>query len=550
MSLTAYKKKRHFRKRPEPEGGKEDNSWLLIKHKDDYSTEKTYDSEDLVPERVKNNKKTVKTKGSGLIKPMFARLTDKPFSREGWLFENKWDGYRAVADVKNGKVNLYSRNGQPFNEDYEPVARALEKSSHDLVLDGEIVVLNSRKKFGALILGIHEKDRFKYIGRTGGGFNQASLEDVYNKMLPFIREECPFEKAPKTNAPVTWLKPALICEVKFAEWTTGGQTRQPIFIALRTDKSPDMIVHEKPVKPGKTPGKKTSGRKNSGVNVPLTNPGKLYWPKEKISKEDLVNYYREMSGYILPYLKDRPESLHRHPEGITKPGFYQKDFDLKNAPEWIKTVPILSESNNKEIDYLICNNQSTLLYMANLGCIEINPWLSRHPKTDRPDYMAIDLDPEKIPFSAVTETALAVKEVLDELQLTGFCKTSGATGVHIYIPLQRRYDYEVSRMAAKFIAQKTHEKLPKITSLARSPSSRQRKVYVDYLQNSRGQTLAAPYSVRPRPKATVSSPLEWAELNNKLDPSNFTMHTIIDRVKAKGDLWKDLLKTKNSLKYL
>lgn len=367
------------------------------------------------------------------------------------------------------------------------------------------------------------------------------------EMQALVTEKYPFDKKPKTNVAVTWLKPELVCEVKFAEWTRGGQMRQPIFIARRDDKPAADIVHEKTL--AGSPAKKGKGMKlkAGNRNITFSNPGKLYWPKEKISKGTLASYYLEMAPHIMPYLKGRPQSLHRHPDGITKPGFFQKDFDLKNVPDWLSTAGIYSESTDKEINYLLCNNTATLLYMVNLGCIEINPWLSRHPRIEVPDYLVIDLDPEKIAFSAVVETALAVKDTLDELKLAGFCKTSGATGLHIYIPLNQRYDFDTTRIAAEFIAGKVHERIPKITSLERSPAKRQKKVYVDYLQNRRGQTLAAPYSVRPRPGATVSAPLDWSEVDKDLDPVQFTMHTIGRRIRERGDPWKFLWSSKNSL---
>jgi bifunctional non-homologous end joining protein LigD len=273
----------------------------------------------------------------------------------------------------------------------------------------------------------------------------------------------------------------------------------------------------------------------------LTNQDKIYWPDEKITKGELVNYYAEISLVILPYLKDRPQSLHRFPNGITAPGFYQKDLDTKTTPSWLKTKKIFSESTNKNIDYLICNDKATLLYMANLGCIEIHPWNSRVNKIDYPDWLIIDLDPEEIGFNAVVKTALATKKVCDKFEFECYCKTSGATGLHIYIPLGAKYTYEVTRNMAHLIAQRVNALVPEITSLERKPQKRKKKVYPDYLQNSRGQTLAAPYSIRPRPGATVSTPLEWSEVNARLNPSAFTIKTILKRLEKKGDLWQPVL---------
>jgi bifunctional non-homologous end joining protein LigD len=288
--------------------------------------------------------------------------------------------------------------------------------------------------------------------------------------------------------------------------------------------------------------------KVGAVTLKLTNQNKIYWPDEKISKGELVSYYSEIAPIMLPYLKDRPQSLHRFPNGIKAPGFYQKDLDTKTIPGWLKTQKIFSESTGENIDYLICNDKATLVYMANLGCIEVHPWNSRIKKIENPDWLVIDLDPEGIGFDAVIKTALATKKVCDAFELDCYCKTSGATGIHVYMPLGAKYSYTIARNMAHLISQKVHELLPGITSLERAPQKRKKKVYPDFLQNSRGQTLAAPYSVRPRPGAPVSTPLEWGEVNAKLNPAAFTIKTILKRVEKKGDLWKPVLGTGVNLK--
>lgn len=277
------------------------------------------------------------------------------------------------------------------------------------------------------------------------------------------------------------------------------------------------------------------------VTLKLTNQQKVYWPDEGYTKGDLVNYYAEVADWILPYLKDRPQSLNRFPNGIKGPSFYQKDMDTKVIPAWLRTEPVFSESNDENLDYLICNDKATLMYMANLGCIEINPWNSRLKSLEKPDWMVIDLDPEDIDFKEVVKAALATKKVCDKLEIDCYCKTSGATGLHIYIPLGAKYEYAIVRSFGQLLATQIHELLPDTTSMVRQPKNRQKKVYLDYLQNSKGQTLAAPYSVRPKPGATVSTPLEWSEVNAKLHPSQFTIKNIFKRLDKKGDLWKPVL---------
>jgi len=274
----------------------------------------------------------------------------------------------------------------------------------------------------------------------------------------------------------------------------------------------------------------------------LTNLDKLYWPDEKITKGDLIHYYRSVAPLILPYLRNRPLSLKRNPDGIRDPGFYHKDAgDI--APPWMKIAEIPSGSGDKIIRYLVCQDQSSLLFIANLGCIEMNPWNSAVAALDRPDYLVIDIDPsEKNSFEQVIEIARCLKEALDELGLAGCCKTSGASGLHVYLPCARRYEYAQVRDFAHMLALLVQQRLPGFTTLERSLSKRRNnQVYIDYLQNSRGQTLACAYSARPRPGAPVSAPLEWKEVRPGLHPLQFTMHNILRRIGRKGDLFRPVL---------
>ena len=281
--------------------------------------------------------------------------------------------------------------------------------------------------------------------------------------------------------------------------------------------------------------------------VKLTNLNKIYWPEEQITKGRLIKYYGEVKDYILPYLKDRPLSLNRHPNGIGEPGFFQKDLDLDKVPKWIKSAPLYSESNDKDIDYLVCNDEATLLWMVNLGCIEINPWLSRYKKPDHPLYAVLDLDPHDIDFKEAVKVALSAKSLLDKMKITAFIKTSGSKGLHIFIPVGDKYDYDITKDFIKYLGQLLLDKHPDTTSLERSPSKRKNKIYLDFLQNRRGQTIAAPYSARPKPGAIVSTPLDWEEVNEDLDLKNYTIFNTMDRLKKKGDLWKNILVIKNDL---
>jgi DNA ligase D len=281
---------------------------------------------------------------------------------------------------------------------------------------------------------------------------------------------------------------------------------------------------------------------NKKTKPAFTNLHKLYWPGEGITKGDLISYYKTIAPFILPYLKNRPLSLKRNPNGIKDQGFYHKDAgDI--APSWMKTADIYAESTGKIVHYLVCNNVKSLLFIANLGCIEMNPWNSTTVKLDNPDYLILDIDPsDKNSFDEVIEVALVIKEILDKIKLTGYCKTSGASGMHVYIPCGRKYDYDTVRDFAKLLATMVHEQLPSSTTLERSLAKRKKdEIYVDFLQNSRGQTLASAYSVRPKPGATVSAPLEWKEVKKGLHPSQFTIKNMKKRADKKGDLFKGVL---------
>ncbi len=271
----------------------------------------------------------------------------------------------------------------------------------------------------------------------------------------------------------------------------------------------------------------------------FTHLDKVFFPKVGVTKGDMINYYREISPDILPYIKDRPHSLKRQPGGIEGESFFQKN--IEKPPSWVKTVKIYSESTEEDIHYLVCKDTNHLLYMVQLGCIEINPWNSRVQHLNKPDWIVMDLDPEAIGFDKVVETAKVAKAVCDELKIPSYPKTSGKTGIHIYIPLGAKYTYNQSKQFGQILATLIHERVPDFTSIVRMPAKRQAKVYVDFLQNREGQTLAAPYSVRPTPEASVSTPLHWDEVNARLDPKKFTIKNTKKRLDKVGDIWKPVL---------
>ncbi|WP_304062705.1 DNA ligase D [Pedobacter glucosidilyticus] len=463
------------------------------------------------------------------------------------------DGEKLFEDAKKKKWEGVI--AKRIDDEYYPGKRTDSwlkiklSNSQEAIICGFTQPAGSRKYFGALVLGLYDNNQeLKYIGNCGTGFNDETLKSLYQQMEDIITVDKPFYDKVNMESKVTWVKPKMICEVTYTEWTMDHHLRHPVFKGLRLDKDMEEVKEEKITRTEET---KTFGTKK----VKLTNLDKYYWPKEKITKGELLNYYERIADYILPYLKDKPLSLNRHPNGITKPGFYQKDVDTAQIPKWAKSAQMHSESNNKEIDYLICNDKASLLYMVNLGCIEINPWLSTYKKPENPEYLVIDLDPDKNDFKEVVQVALAVKEVLDSLKVNSYIKTSGSSGLHIFVYLAAKYDFKIVKNFAEFIAQKVHEKTSEITSLERSPYKRKNLIYLDYLQNRRGQTIAAPYSVRPKPNATVSFPLSWDEVNENLDMKDFHLKNVLTLLKYREDPWRDMknqkidiLKTLKTLK--
>ncbi|HJU45944.1 MAG TPA: DNA ligase D [Chitinophagaceae bacterium] len=602
------------------------------------------------------------------IVPMMAKETDKPFDSEDWLFEIKWDGYRAIAEINGKNIRLYSRHGNSFLQTYAPIAAALKKIKHKAIIDGEIVVLNeegnpdfqllqqyqenpdqpiayyifdllslkgkdttqltlterkellqqlipensilkfsghvagkgkeffkvavqhklegiiakrtnskyypglrtadwvkikthrtqeviiagytqptgTRNYFGAIILAIRKKGELLYAGHSGSGFNQQGLKDVWEILQPLITDRSPFQKKVKTNTPVTWVKPVLVADVKYSEWTQDGILRHPIFLRLRTDKTvneANMTTIKKATPTSKRVTDRDAQALSFGrIKVNITNRDKIFWPDEGYTKGDVIDYYQEIADYILPYLKNRPQSLLRNPNGIKDRGFFHKDAG-DEAPAWVKSVPVYSESNDEDIDYIICNDKATLAYLNNLGCIELNPWNSTIKSLDKPDYMIVDIDPSKNnTFDQVVQVAQVIKKILDKAGAESYCKTSGATGLHVFVPMGRKYTYDQVKDFCHIICRMAQEQLASFTTLERNLKKRGSKhIYMDYLQNRKGQTISSVYSLRPKPGATVSTPLQWKEVKKGLSPAKFTIKTIHKRLQQYGDLFAGVL---------
>ncbi len=632
------------------------------------------------------------------LAPMLATMIDQPFNKEGWQYEIKWDGYRALAFCNKNKVSLKSRNDKSFNDKFYPVLKTLQQWNINAVIDGEVVVLdedgksnfgalqnwrseadgeiyfyvfdllwingkdlmqiplierkkvlkeiipenniirfsenfevsgieffetakkmglegimakksasiysagnrskdwlkikankrqemviggytindNTSKSFSSLLVGVFEQGKLIYTGKVGTGFNDKQQKELLKQFNPHIIQTAPFAEIPDINKPsrfqhnpphakAVWMKPVFVCEVSFTELTTDGIMRHPSFEGMRTDKKATEVIKEKAMKtneiiPQKKPkskailtpgGKKdrktflnpadeTQEREINGHLIKFTNLSKIYWPKEKITKRDMLNYYYQVAPYILPYLKDRPQSMNRHPDGITGESFYFKDV-TGTAPDWITTFDYKSDADNRIRKYLVAKDKASLLYMANLGCIEMNPWHSKVETEDSPDWCIIDLDPAENTFQQVIEAAIVTKQILESMGVTSYPKTSGSTGIHIYIPLGVKYTYDQSKEFARIIATLVQREIPKYTSIERIVKSRKGKMYIDFLQNRPQATVAAPYSLRPKPGATVSMPLHWEEVKKGLKMSSFTIYNAVERIKSEGDIFKPVL---------
>jgi bifunctional non-homologous end joining protein LigD len=444
----------------------------------------------------------------------------------------------------------------------------------EMVIGGYTVNDASSKHFSSLLLGVYDKEKLIYTGKVGTGFGDSQQREMLKLFKSHKTKDCPFTESPDINKPsrfrpnpphakAVWLKPVFVCEVRFAEMTMDGIMRHPSFEAMRTDKKAKDVTRETPVpvkaiasKASKTkiikptgessrktflnPTDETQVRKVNGHEIKFNNLKKVYWPKEKITKRDMLNYYYRVAPYILPYLKDRPQSMNRHPNGIDGKSFYFKDV-TGTAPDWIEKFKYKSEADNRIRNYLVAKDEASLLYMATLGCIEMNPWHSKVQSEDYPDWCIIDLDPSENTFEQVIEAANVTNDILKSMGVTAYPKTSGSTGIHVYIPLGAKYTYEESKEFARVVATLVHEELPKYTSIERIVKARKGKMYIDFLQNRPQATVAAPYCLRPKPGATVSMPLYWEEIKKGLKMTDFTIFNALERIQSEGDIFKPVL---------
>jgi bifunctional non-homologous end joining protein LigD len=411
-----------------------------------------------------------------------------------------------------------------------------------------------RVGLGALHLAVHDGSGLVYAGSVGTGFDDRELAALRRDLEARGVPDPPCRGPVPAGKGNVWTAPGPCVEVRFLEWTEEGLLRHPTFLRMREDKRPEDCVREGVEEPpgesqrragsggpeqmgeieGAVPGGTTppleAGPLVSTAQPVLSNLGKVFFPGDGLTKGDLVDWYRSVAPWMLPFLRDRPLVLTRYPDGIQGKSFFQKDAP-EWTPPWVRRLEVWSEERGEEVEHFVCDDVRTLVYLANLGTIPIHVWSSRAPELGRPDWCVLDLDPKEAPFAHVVEIARALKRLCDDIGLPCFPKTTGQAGLHLLVPLGGQLTHEQSRQLAGLIGRVACDELPDIATMVRATGARGGKVYLDTLQNGQGKTIAAPYCVRPRPGAPVSAPLRWSEVNGSLDPSRFTIRTMPARLR-------------------
>jgi bifunctional non-homologous end joining protein LigD len=598
--------------------------------------------------------------------PMLATLAERLPTGEGWLYEVKWDGYRALCSLREGEARLTSRAGNDLTQRFATVARALPRAlrTPDCVVDGEVCALDERGRpsfaemqrggarlslflfdllelegeplvdlplaerrrrladlvdassgvvrlseafedgealmaaasrqglegvvakradsryqvgkrtrdwikvkthdrqefliagytrgegrrastLGALVLAVWRGEELVWVGNCGTGFSEAEIERLRTKLRPLERPTSPFAVVPRMprvkKNDVVWVEPELVCEVEFIEWTRDGRLRAPSYKGLREDKESADVRREQPVQRELRRGRRL---------LRLSNLEKVFWPEEGITKGDLLDYYGRVAPALVPHLRDRPFTMKRYPDGIEGNHFFQKDAP-SHMPDWIRTVPLPAASRDgrgkRTIRYPLVDDELALLWMVNMGTIDMNVTLSRADRPHRPDAVLFDLDPAPpAGFAESVEIALLIRTLLDGLGLVSYPKTSGADGMHLLVPIARRHTFEDSRRFATVVTGALARARPDLVT-TEFLKERRRGVLIDANQNREGATIASVYSVRPQPGAPVSTPLRWEELTPELDPRAFTMEVVLARVERHGDLFAGALTGGQSL---
>jgi bifunctional non-homologous end joining protein LigD len=404
-----------------------------------------------------------------------------------------------------------------------------------------------RDYFGALVLGVAEDGKFRHAGQVGTGFDQKLMKEIHQRLQPLIVKTCPLTPKPKIADMAGWVRPEVVCQIRYLEWTHEGMLRAPVFVGLREDKRPEEAVREEPQTAPEPDAEALdlSGKEVTaeidGHTLKFTNLDKVYFPQDGWKKRDLLEYYNNVAQWILPHLKDRPLSLKRYPNGIAADFFFQKDA-RKGFPDWMQYEEILEHHPPKPNRYPLGNDRASLLYLVNLGCIDQNPLTSRVGNLDHPDWMLLDLDPVEASYDEIVEAALLIRGVLGEFGLQGYAKTTGGDGMHIYVPLEAIYSFEQVRGFAEILSHLAVEKAPDLFTTPRSVEKRKKgRVYFDYLQIGSGKTISSPYVVRAYNGAPVATPLDWKEVKRGLRPTDFRIDNVMERFRRVGDLFAPVL---------
>jgi bifunctional non-homologous end joining protein LigD len=472
---------------------------------------------------------------------------------------------RALAEGWEGLIAKDARS--PYHSGRRSPAWRKIKVVHEqeFVVGGWTEPRQTRQYFGALLLGVYEDGALQYVGHTGTGFDQKELARVSKLLKAREVARTPFATRIRTNEPAHWVRPELVAQVRFTEWTADGKLRHPVYLGLRDDKPAAAVIREgKPV--SNTGGPRTTwgtsslidqlraledAKRDGTISLPdgselaITNLSKIYWPGPKLTKGDLLRYYVEVAPLILPAVADRPLVMKRFPNGIAAPAFYQQRSRQEKPPPGVRieTLPDdIEPISEPDARRFVGGNLITLLYMAQIAAISQDPWFSRVQSPLDADYVAIDLDPgEGTPFARVLDVARWVRDELHSLKVPAVPKTSGSSGLHIYIPLPPGTSYESGLLFCQIVATVIATRHPRVATIERSVRKRGRgTVYVDYLQNILGKTLATAYSARASEFAGVSTPLRWDELDQKIEPEDFTIVSAPARFREAGDLWARL----------
>jgi bifunctional non-homologous end joining protein LigD len=676
-------------------GRNKKEDWLLIKKKD-FAVRPGWNPEDDIrsvlqgPAEIASIEGAVEAAMPAKIEPMLATLADPAQMPAGsdWLYEVKWDGYRALCFIEKGGVRMLSRRGNVMDKQFPEIAEALSKSikADSAIVDGEIVALDEngvpsfqllqnrmgftrkpggkkpqvlnffafdllyldgydlrnaalidrrrllqsiilpggvvrhsdhfagkgselleavqakglegivakhvrskyvsrrtpewikikvtsqqdfvicgfiegeREHFGSLVLGYYQGKKLVYAGNVGSGFTQQSLKSVYESLEPLITKKPVLNDVPREIGQVTWVKPELVCVVKFSSWTDDLRLRAPVFQGLRMDASPQETVRETSeprIEQEELESTKAGASKADsdpllpadaselsltidGQRLKFTNLKKVFYPADGYTKRDVINFYAAVSDLLVPHLKDRPLSLKRYPNGIDAEYFFQKEA-ASSFPDWLRTEEIPT-GENTSTRMVVCDDKTSLLFLANLGCIDENPWMSRVGSLEHPDFILIDLDPYHAGYDRIVEAARLVHSKLELMGLRGYPKTTGGNGMHVYIPVEPGYTYAQTRAFAEILSRWVSSEQPALFTTPRTVAAREKgKVYFDWMQNAEGKTISAPYVLRAHPGAPVATPLSWEEVRPGLKPQQFHIANVLRRFDRVGDLFEGVL---------